>query len=272
LVKEQKEGEGMIVNLTSFLKSALLPTIRKLLSNQFENFFLGGKRRKLYKSWKKQFKRVFLNARLSEKKFDDSNCSKMISNLLFQSTIKGYPFSNKDLVLILAKENCWGLSSADIINLVTTFCDSLRPSLKKVNRTDLFIDEVYIELDLSEPTFVQKINNYSGLNKEYYKHFSNRGRNTVNSDMKINVHFRDELGVTNRTSNYSVDVSINRFDVSEICSGFFTADAEYVLCKGTVREQVKFVHMDKKGNVKIVLENESSYGACSKKYVTLWEV
>ncbi|MFC0276845.1 hypothetical protein ACFFH2_09055 [Enterococcus devriesei] len=262
----------MIAGFISFLKCAFLPPIQKLMNDQIEKFYCRNQKQELHRSWNEFFKKVVLNAGISEKRFKEAKCSKTISNFLFQSIIKGYSFSNKDIVLILAKENCWGLSSADIIVLATTFCNSLRHSIKKVSRDDLFIDEVYIPFDLSVPAFVKKINSFSSLNKEYYNHFSKRVQSEFSSDMGINVHFRDEMGVNNRTSNYSVNLSINRFDVSEICSAFFTEDADFVIYRGNVREQVKFVHMDKKGNVRIVLESGASYGTCSKKYSTIWEL
>lgn len=156
----------MKISLTRAILLSIIQKLIKYFSNKFSN---NGSRVKFYKLSIKKFETVTHNAGINLKKINDSGCLESINNFLFQSISKGYPFSNKDIALILAKENSWGLSSKEIIQLATTFCKTLLHSIER--DYDYDFSDMCIIFNLKESKFIEKLNDLFRLNTEYYKKF-----------------------------------------------------------------------------------------------------
>lgn len=263
-------GEMLDTNI-SLIKTVLQPITQKLLGYLFDGFSNKRIKVKFYRLCLKKFEIVVQNAGLSLKKINGSDSLRRINHFFFQSINKGYPFSNKDIALILAKENIWRLDSIEITQLATTFCQTLLHSIERDDEYNSFFRELCIISNLKDSNFNEILNDRTHLNKEYYEHFSKNVRDSSYSHNRIRVYFCDEIGANRKSEKYSIDVEVNIFSFSEICSAFFTEDAYYFLYEGNFREQLKLVGMDKEGNIKLISENKS-YGTGLKNYKTLWEL
>lgn len=256
---------------TSLLKTVLQPITQKLLGYLFDRFSNKGIKIKFYRLCLKKFEIVVQNAGLSLKKINGSDSLICINHFLFQSIYKGYPFSNKDIALILAKENSWRLDSIGITQLATTFCQTLLHSIERDGEYNSHFKEMCIISNLKDSNFNEILNDRSRLNKEYYEHFSKNVKDSSYGHNRVRVYFCDEIGANRKSEKYSIDVEVNFFSLSEICAAFFTEDAYYYIYEGNFCEQLKLVEMDKEGNIKLISENKS-YGTGLKKYKNIWEL
>lgn len=266
----------VIISILNIIKPQL---IMHSLKKWYYKFHFKNKKDKLQYLWEEPLLKATQNAGISAERYNNSCASVAIGNLFCQSIRKGNSISNKDIALILARENCLGLNSAGIGDIATTFCIFLNRSIEQDMPIKLYFEgmgfylntEVCEIYDFSTSNFLDKLNNSFAFNEEYYNHFSKRVECKLDSLTKIKVFFPNERGANVRSSNYSSCIRINIFSISEISPAFFTSDADYVLYEGEMSEKLKRVEMDIEGNIKLFFENKT-YGTLTKGERCIWSI
>lgn len=219
--------------------------------------------------WQKIFIDVISNSGKNSETAKYLVNSKQFIGLLLQPLTKGIQISTEDLALILAIDNKLGLQPNEIIELATTFGERL--NLKK-NKKDVSLrntQEVCKISEIDNHYFYSKLSCQTKFKKTYYENFSQNVKSDKINTCFIKVYYSNEMGAVSRAEKFSIDISVNIFNIDEICPAFFTENAEYELFDRGYGEKLQQVLLDGAGSIKLVF-GDRNCGKNEGKSSVIW--